>query len=385
MVDRDPDTKQSSAKSVDSIFEERAAADDNETFANHKRSLFLRGILLSAVLLILLYVFSPGSRVKTVSVIGNNYLSKKYVESLCGVKINELFYAQFPGAIAAKVQKDPMIASAEAELRPNNLVEISIQEKQPIGYRYDEETPTLLFTDGTICDLTSEYMSVLARIPYITGFNDETATHLLTTGFAEVKPEVIEDIAEIVQYPLSYDEEAIEIRMRDGGIFFGNYFSLKLLNNYDTISRLMTNKDLCLYADNGTTVAAARACPWDEKEIILEYWTDEEGNYIYNKWGDRAVKHYYTDKDGNYYLDDNGNPILIPINEYGQDERDSDFLNHYFEGYYKNGYFEIPEESEEDSETKENSEEETAESGTETPASQEETVPAETTGTVTDG
>lgn len=352
MVDQAPKTNEAAPKSVDTLFEERAAESDNETFAQIRRGIFLRAVFLSVLLLVLLYLFSPDSRVKTVAVQGNNYLTGPYIESLSGVSVNDLLFMQFPDVIAGKIKKDPMIADASVHLLRNNLVEIVVTEKQPIGYRYDEEEPTILFTDGSICSLKSEYMRILSRIPYITGFNEETQTHLLTTGFQSVNPEVIESIAEVIQYPLSYDDEAVEIRMRDGGVFFGNYFSLALINNYETISALMTNKDLCVYADNATTVAAARACPWDEVETVLEYWTDEDGNYIYNKWGDRAVKHYYSDNKGNFYLDENGNKILIPIDAYGQDQKDPDFLTHFFEGWYKNGYLEEPkEEDTEDGET----------------------------------
>lgn len=352
MVDQAPKTNEAAPKSVDTLFEERAAESDNETFAQIRRGIFLRAVFLSVLLLVLLYLFSPDSRVKAVAVQGNNYLTGPYIESLSGVSVNDLLFMQFPDVIAGKIKKDPMIADASVHLFRNNLVEIVVTEKQPIGYRYDEEEPTILFTDGSICSLKSEYMRILSRIPYITGFNEETQTHLLTTGFQSVNPEVIESIAEVIQYPLSYDDEAVEIRMRDGGVFFGNYFSLALINNYETISALMTNKNLCVYADNATTVAAARACPWDEVETVLEYWTDEDGNYIYNKWGDRAVKHYYSDNNGNFYLDDNGNKILIPIDAYGQDQKDPDFLTHFFEGWYKNGYLEEPkEEDTEDGET----------------------------------
>ena len=352
MVDQAPKTNEAAPKSVDTLFEERAAESDNETFAQIRRGIFLRAVFLSVLLLVLLYLFSPDSRVKAVAVQGNNYLTGPYIESLSGVSVNDLLFMQFPDVIAGKIKKDPMIADASVHVLRNNLVEIVVTEKQPIGYRYDEEEPTILFTDGSICSLKSEYMRILSRIPYITGFNEETQTHLLTTGFQSVNPEVIESIAEVIQYPLSYDDEAVEIRMRDGGVFFGNYFSLALINNYETISALMTNKDLCVYADNATTVAAARACPWDEVETVLEYWTDEDGNYIYNKWGDRAVKHYYSDNNGNFYLDENGNKILIPIDAYGQDQKDPDFLTHFFEGWYKNGYLEEPkEEDTEDGET----------------------------------
>ena len=353
MAEQEVKKPQTPVPGVETIFEERAVTSDNRAFERARPHLFAGAVFFAFLLLILIYCFSPESRVKAVSVRGHNYLSKSYVEKRAGVSVNDLFYLQFPSAVAAMIEEDPMIEEAQVRLLHDNIIEITVHEKQPYGYRYDEEEPTVLCTDGSVVPLTSELMPILARIPFINGFTDEKATHLLTNGFKEVSPDRIEEMAEVIQYPLSYDPEAIEIRMRDGGIFFSNYFSLSLVNQYPTLSRLIKNKDNCLYADNGTTVAAARACPWDEEEIILEYWTDEEGNYIYNKWGDRAVKHYYQDSDGNYYLDDNGDRIIIPIDAYGQDQKDADFLNHYFLGWYKKGYLDIPEEELEEGENPE--------------------------------
>lgn len=346
---------------VDSLFEERAVQKDNEDFEKARTKLFYSAVCLALFLLAVLYFLSPGSRVKTVSVTGNDYLSRSYIRSLSSLKPGKLFYLQVPSAIEAEIEEDPVIEEANVKLLHDNIIEISVKEKQPVGYRYDEEVPTLLFSDGSECDLTSDYMPILSRIPYISGFLEENQTHLLTTAFQSVEKDIIEDMAEVIQYPLSYDEEAIEIRMRDGGIFFTNYFTMKLVNEYPTIAPLITNKNQCIYADNGTTVAAARACPWDEVPVEYEYWTDEDGNYIYNKWGDKAVKHYYQSNEGGYYLDENGDRIIIPIDAYGADQKDPDFLNHYFLGWYKKGYLDIPEEGEE-GETEEGSEEETDES-----------------------
>ncbi|MBO7703139.1 MAG: FtsQ-type POTRA domain-containing protein [Solobacterium sp.] len=332
---------------VDSLFEERAVQKDNEDFEKARTKLFYSAVCLALFLLAVLYFLSPGSRVKTVSVTGNDYLSRSYIRSLSSLKPGKLFYLQVPSAIEAEIEEDPVIEEANVKLLHDNIIEISVKEKQPVGYRYDEEVPTLLFSDGSECDLTSDYMPILSRIPYISGFLEENQTHLLTTAFQSVEKDIIEDMAEVIQYPLSYDEEAIEIRMRDGGIFFTNYFTMKLVNEYPTIAPLITNKNQCIYADNGTTVAAARACPWDEVPVEYEYWTDEDGNYIYNKWGDKAVKHYYQSNEGGYYLDENGDRIIIPIDAYGADQKDPDFLNHYFLGWYKKGYLDIPEEGEE--------------------------------------
>ena len=231
---------------VDTIFEERAVAKDNEAFECARPRLFFIAVFFAFALLILSYIFSPESRVKAVSVRGNNYLTKAQVQKSANVTINDLFYLQFPSVIEARIEENGLVESASVQLLHDNIIEIAVTEKQPIGYRYDEEEPTVLFTDGSVINLTSELMSVISRIPFITGFNEENATHLLTTGFKDIHPERIEDMAEVIQYPLSYDPEAIEIRMRDGGIFFTNYFSLTLVNDYPKLSKLIKNKENCL-------------------------------------------------------------------------------------------------------------------------------------------
>ncbi len=363
---------------TDRLFDEHVIDGDNAEFNKAKPSLFFVAIFLSIVLLIVIYALTPISRVRKISVSNNWYLSADYITDISGVSTDSFFYMMVPQSIQEKVEEDPFIESASIQLKQNNVVYIEVKEKQPIGYRYDGDEPEILFTDGTTAALTSEYMDSIAMIPYISGFTEEEQTHLLTHAFAGVSQDMIEQISSISQYSLSYDDEAIEIRMRDGGIFFGSYYSLDLLNSYYEISSLMTNKDYCIYAYEGANVASARACPWDAAPTTHDYWTDENGNYIYNKWGDRAVMHYYRDDNGGYYLDENGYWILIPIDEDGNDAKDPDFLENYLNGYYATGKLVIPEETEEDETGEEavtdETTDDTEETVTETVEEQEQTV-----------
>lgn len=331
---------------VDSLFELRAAKKDNDDFNRSRTVLFAVSVLISLFLIMLCYLIMPTSKVKAVSITGNNYLDTGYIQNLSGISTRSVYYLTFPAGAAEKVKADPMVDDASVQMLRNNIVSISVKEKKPVGYRYDGDEPVILLADGTECSLTSDYMPLLGRIPYITGFNEEQQTHLLTKALGELTNDVIDDIAQISQYAMSYDDEVVEVEMRDGGVFFGSFYSLYLLNNYTDISVKRENKNYCIYGyENG--VYSNRVCPWDEVKVEKEYWTDEHGNYITNKWGDRAVKHYYKDAAG-YYLDKEGNKILIPIDVYGRDVVDPDFLDHYILGYYDTGVLIIPEEPQED-------------------------------------
>ncbi len=348
MVDPKKSTMQPDETSVDSLFQERAVNRDNEEFAKAKPILFRAALVLALFLLGLLYFLNPVSRVEVIAVRGADFLSRDYVSTLSRVTEKSIYYFVIPKQVESRLMSDPVIETASVKLETNNLVSITITEKEPIGYRYNEDKPMLVFSDGSTCELKSEYMSILSRVPYISGFTEEQQNHLLTQAFQKLDRSTIESMAEVNQYDLGYTDEAIEVLMRTGGYFFADYYSLSTLNSYEEIYQNMKDQSRCLYAyeadSDGNQVAVERACPWNETVTEREYWTDSDGNYIYDKWGDKAVKHYYQSSDG-YYLDASGNKIVIPIDENGNDVEDPDFLDHYLAGYYDSGTLVIPDEN----------------------------------------
>lgn len=338
---------------VESLFNDKAVANDNEHFRLAHRRLFPLALLLASAFLVFLYVISPLSRVSAVSVSGNDYLSMDYIRSLAGIKEDDFYYTVVPASVESKVLADPMIRSCTVKLLSGNIIQIGIEEKQPVGYRYDGDEPELLLSDDETIALTSAYMPIISRVPLISGFDDEEKTHRLIKAFENVTRNAIEDMAGITQYPLSYDDEALEVQMRDGGWFFSSYYSLDKINEYSQYASAQTNKDYCFYAIEDTAVVTSRTCPWNIVSVPKEYWMSESGDYIYNKWGDKAIKHYYRDETG-YYLDANGNYILIPIDSNGDDDPDPDFLTHYNAGWYATGVLQDPSQVQEEETDEEN-------------------------------
>ena len=115
-----------------------------------------------------------------------------------------------------------------------------------------------------------------------------------------------------------------------------------MINKYYDIYNYLKDKNQCIYADDSQETAYAKACPWNEKQVEHEYWTDENGEVIKNAYGDKAIIHYYRLKDGNYALDMNGEKIRIPLNDQGFEEEDEDFIENYENGYYATGILQIP-------------------------------------------
>lgn len=326
---------------VESVFNDKAVAKDNREFARAHRFLFPLAIGIGSLLLIVMYLFSSVSRIKVISVEGNRMLTNDQIRTLSGLKENGFYYGVIPAAVENRVAEDDMIAKCAVQLKDDRVVQITVTEEEPIGYRYDGDQPELLLKDGRVIPLKSSYMSIISRVPLITGFDEEEQTHLLIEAFADVSQDVISDMAEITQYPMSYDDQTLEVQMRDGGYFFASYYSLDKINEYTQYAKAQTNKDYCFYSVEDTSVVSSRACPWNTTVVPKEYWTTESGNYIYNRWGDKAIKHYYHDESG-YFLDQNGNYIPIPLDANGDENPDPEFVKHYDAGWYATGTLVIP-------------------------------------------
>lgn len=297
---------------VDEVFERRKRIKAEFNFKKSKPLLFIVAIGVGIGIIGSLYYFSPNSKIKSISVNGSYYLDEDYIKELSGLTLDDRFYFIFSPSIEKKVMKSEMVKSVKVSRKSQGIIEIAIVEEQPIGYRF-LETPEILLNDGKVIEMKSEYLSIIARIPYIEGFETEELVRHLGKSFEDVDRNILETISEISQYPLSYDENTLRIYMRDGNYFFASFYSLSTINSYNEIVSNLGETGVCIYADEGLKVAYTSLCPWDAVTEEKEYWIDELGNVVVNQYGDPVEKKYYTDAQGNFILDNKGNKILIPM------------------------------------------------------------------------
>ncbi|MBR2825340.1 MAG: FtsQ-type POTRA domain-containing protein, partial [Solobacterium sp.] len=226
MVDsnQQPDQIKSGKDAVDKLLHERKVNRINTAFHNSVSTLFSWAVVLSVFLIVLIYFLLPTSKVKVLSVKGNNYLDKSYIERLSGINYNTRYFLVFPHATANRIKEDPQIKDATIRLLPEHVVQIDVVEEQPLGYRYEEKGPVILLGSGNKVELTSEKMTMISRIPLIDGFFEDEQTSKLIKALCVIKPSMLEEITEIRQYNLDYDEETMMIQMREGGYFFTNYY-----------------------------------------------------------------------------------------------------------------------------------------------------------------
>ena len=86
-----------------------------------------------------------------------------------------------------------------------------------------------------------------------------------------------DEISEIHRYPFSYDENMLEVIMRDGNYLYLSYYSLSMLNEYYTIASgiTVTEDKACIFLDEMTNSGYTSECPYWTK---IEEKTDEMDN-----------------------------------------------------------------------------------------------------------
>lgn len=326
---------------VEQVFDEKRRNRSQAAFNRNKPALAKYGMLVGVIVLIFLFTLSKESRVSAVSVSGNRYLSSSYISTLADVSCDDLYYTKIPFLLEYQLKKEPLLESVDVSWSDHGIISIEVTEKRPVGYRYDDEA-VLLLADGSVIALSGEYLDVIADVPYITGFTDSEQTRLLCKALKELSAQVVASIAEIHQFALEYDDEAMKILMRTGGYYIGSYNNLDKLAYYDEIYASQKDHSQCIYGFDSGSSAASQVCPWNKVSTSVEYWKDEDGNVRKTQYGDSAVKHYYVDKDGNTAVDAAGNPIPIPIDETATEIIDPDFQTHYEAGYYATGVLVMP-------------------------------------------
>ena len=332
----DKDLESLGYEHVQKILNHQRIKQDTQRFRNDQPRLLRAAIVCAFAVILGIYALLPASKIAAVQVTGNSVLPSSYIEELGGLSTKKLFYTSIPSLISYKVRQNPIVSDCKVSLLSGNVVKVAVTEKKVLGYRYTDSAQVVL-EDGSSAPLLSQYLDLIANVPLIIGFDADEDTQKLAKAMADVKPEIISQMAEIDKYSLSYDASTVRVLMRTGGYFYASYDSFYKVNYYFDVYANMSDRSLCVVGTDWGSIVNTQVCPWNQTSD--DYWTDSNGNVITNSSGDKAIKHYYTDENGNDALDANGNKIPIPINENGDEVVDGDFLAHYADGEYSTGTY----------------------------------------------
>lgn len=251
------------------VMNKRQDAKLRSSFLASKHRTFIVACLTGFLLLAALYFWSPFSKIFKVAVKGNYYLRSADIQLISELDDNSRYLLNFPWLIQRRLQADPYIESAKVSNLDGRVIAIEVQEKKQIGYLKDERGVVILFADGSQTIVTNDKLYLLTNIPYVEGFTSEEQLNYYIKAMKDVDSELIDQFSEVHRYPFSYDENMLEIVMRDGNYVFVSWTGINLLEGYYLIVPSLEEDNVCLYIDDVTNSGYSSACPWAKSESAI--------------------------------------------------------------------------------------------------------------------
>ena len=243
----------------------RKDARKKSKFSKAKNVYFTIGIILGLLIIGTVYYFSDYSKVFHINVEGNIYTSSEDILKLSGISEESRFLLVNTDKVEKKIKGNPLIKECHVDKLDERLIRISVEEYKMIGYMYELSDAVIILENDERIKLTNDNMYLINKIPLIEGYTSEQLSGVIK-GFKDIDYKVIDEISEIHRYPFSYDENMMELVMRDGNTAFVSSSGLRMLNSYYSIVSSIdrSNGKACIYLDELTNSGYISKCPWEQ-------------------------------------------------------------------------------------------------------------------------
>ncbi len=250
------------------FYKKRGDSHLKKKFYGTKHRYFILGIIIGLAIVIATYFCLDISRVYKVSVDGNIYLSDEKIRELSGIDDNSIFIFTFPSRVENRIKENPLIKSVDVSLEDYRLVKVNVIEKKILGYLNENGEAYYLLEDNSRILIDDSNIHLLSNVPLIEGYTSEQLEEIIK-GFNDLDQDLLNQISEIHRYPFSYDENMLEVIMKDGNYVFVSSYGLNLLNQYYTVvSGISNTPGYCIYLDEVTNSGYSSACPWSSKSEV---------------------------------------------------------------------------------------------------------------------
>ena len=248
------------------LLRKRKDAFDNSIFMGFKNRFFLLGIIIGFFFLLFLYLISDYSNVYHITVSGNVYLNDEDIVKLSGIDENSKFLFLLTSLKERQVLKSSYIEDVTITKLDNRVINIEVNEYKQVAYMYENNDIYILLINGEKILIDDSNIYMIVKLPLLEGYDNEQISQILR-GFKAIDYKTINEISEIHRYPFSYDENMMEVIMRDGNYCFISWTGLEMLEKYYLIvSGIDTSVDkACIYLDELTNSGYIGICPWQEQ------------------------------------------------------------------------------------------------------------------------
>ncbi len=219
-------------------------------------------IVLFITLLAIIYVASPLSRINSINISGLNHLERQAFLFEAKLKLDDFILLQPKWLILKNLKHNDLIEQVKVKKNYwTGTINLEVTEKQLFGWRYDHDLPYLILKDNTMLELTGEKLKLLPELIYIQGFMSEELQTRLVEAFNQLQPEILAYMTDILQISVSYDDNLIQILMRDKNQVFTSFQTVDVLNYYFDLVSALKAQAACIFIDEITRLPFTSACP----------------------------------------------------------------------------------------------------------------------------
>ena len=247
-----------------------------KVFATNKKISFVIGLVLALATVLVLYFVSDYSKIYHISVEGNVYLNDEDIVKISELNENDNFLFVVPFLKEHKLLNSPYIEEAKIYKLDDNLIKIVVKEVKQIAYLNEDYESKILLQNGERITLDENNYYLINKLPLLEGYTKEQIVEILR-GFKQVDYKIINEISEIHRYPFSYDENMLEVIMKDGNYCFVSWTGISMLEEYYKIVSAIDSSsgNACIYLDELTKSGYTSICPWQETNETITQETDE--------------------------------------------------------------------------------------------------------------
>lgn len=228
-------------------------------------------ILLSlffSLILVIAYIQSPLSRIRTISIKGNEFYSSNELIEKTGLSTNMNIWKVKSSSISAKLEHLPEIKKASVHMKWPNTIEVTIVEYKKLAYVKNNSAYSPVLENGTILkNRTTGKFPVNA--PILVGFKEGVVLDHFLGELEKLPEEVLNSISEIKYSPDKTDHDHVRLFMNDGFEVSAtiNSFSEKMSHYPSIIRQLDPNKKGIIDLEVGSYFKAYEPAPTEGDKV----------------------------------------------------------------------------------------------------------------------
>lgn len=207
------------------------------------RRIILLLSLFFSLIVIVAYIQSPLSRIKNISVKGNEFFSASEIIKSSGISLNMNIWKVNKKEVSAKLEGLPEIKQAVTTIIWPNSLEIQVTEYKKIAYLKLNSAYCPILENGSIL-MNQKTGEAPINAPILIGFKEGSVLNDFLIEMKKLPAMVLNSISEVHYEPTSTDPEHIVLYMNDGFEVSAviNSFSEKMSQYPSIISQLDPKK-----------------------------------------------------------------------------------------------------------------------------------------------